>query len=213
MGELHKNGWEGLWNADFIDGTTINYLPTPEIFGHPLSLTLYACAIVALLAFVIIKKPRTFNSFIRPAAYVFLFIALLFSIKTEYVWFKVFVNDINSLRDKDIEKRVAYFDGSDFFPFVKFMKSKVPEGESFRAVDVSGDETLLQMKQLGQYYLLPRLTSKTGRFIWVYDNGEASYDLDAQVLYAYGQAYRARPYAVYRQGAAVFEIVGQEAGR
>lgn len=202
----------GFWKTDIVSGSAINSLPTPAILGVPLPVALYIFAAViflAVVAFQMSKKKSTRPGTLRIALYSFMLIGFLLALRTEYTWLSVFLKDLRSFSGKTTDERVAIIDGSDFYPFMNFVKASIPPGERFRYFEIDPDKNPVsaQMFQLGKYYLLPTLVSKEGRFIWVYNDRSARFDSENGRLQINDETFKVRPYKAFHRRAVIFEIM------
>jgi hypothetical protein len=198
---------KGFWDTEIISGTTINYLPTPTLGPLSINLILYILIII-IVVFLMAKKGPSSKAVKRAVLIAFCAAFLLFTLRMDLNWIALLRDDSQNLINKPIEERFRYLDGSDFYEFIEFARASIPEGESARDESTFSSEADKQTHEMGSYYLLPRLTSSTGRFIWVYHRAGASYDPKSGILKLNAESsYRVRPHALYKANEAVFEIM------
>lgn len=199
----------GFWDTDVVSGHAVNSLPTPTLWGLSFPIALYILAAVLFLAVVLYKRPRTRRRAMRIALFSFLFVGFLMALRMEFSWSKLFIGDLRSFSGKNTDERIAMMDGTDFYAFMKFVSASIPAGERVRYIDIDPEKSLVgtQVYQLGKYYLLPTLTSRSGRFVWTYNDPGVSFIPETGRLDIYDSTFMARPYRVFRRGAVIFEIV------
>jgi hypothetical protein len=213
--------WSEFWRAIPVGAGTINFIPTPKVGYLPLPLALYIIA-VAVFFFVLFYR-KGLN---RQAALVYSFIVIgaLLALRMDYNWVRVFRDDFSALSGRDTRGRITTIMKSDFFDFIKYVGRTIPEGEAaVELLDPEMERLIVRAEldgvrktdleafyivKLGKYYLLPRRTSSAGRFIWVFNELDISYDNDTKMLRVREQTFRARPFAEYRKGAMIFERLG-----
>jgi hypothetical protein len=198
--------WSEFWNAEIITGTTINHIKPPYT-GFPSFAVIILCiALAAFLVLVLVK--RRYSNLAGPLVLASVFAGLLFAIRMDYNWLRVFASDLQRYSGRDIAERVVMTEGHDSYYFMEYVRKNLPEGEKVRSLEIDPKEPGHFFNKLGNYYLLPTLASKDGGFIWVNERIKGSYDPASETLSLYGRSFRAVPYALYRPNAVVYRITG-----
>lgn len=198
--------WNEFWLTDVMRGTTMNYIEPPSSGLLPFTLLLFLAAFMAFGLYLVIKKELSRPLIVRSSIYSFLFIWLIFALRMDYNWFRVFAGDVAAFSGRSAPERIKELNGDDLYDFMEYVRKILPDGEQVRELAIDPKRSGFITNKLGNYYLLPSTVSRDGRFIWVY-NLTASYDPGTGVLKMYDFSFRARPYAVYDEGAAVFEVL------
>ncbi len=214
--------WEEFWRPEVVLVSSINFITTPA-FG-PFTLMHFSYAlIVAVFAAAYFLLPGQKGQVVRMRALkaglvAFAVAGALFAGRMDYNWLRLWQDDIAYMGGVDVEERtVRLFTLNnerfgDFYGFLKFMRARVPEGEKVSpAVKNAGDF----YGDAARYFLLPVKTSRDARFVWVYNDPGVYYDDTMAALVKDGvvAASPVRPYAVWRQDAAVYELApGARAG-
>ena len=199
----------GLWDTELFSGHPVKTIPTPTHLGKPLPIVLYVLAAGLFLAVFLFTGVRTRRRAVRVALFSFLIVGFLMALRMEFTWSKLFVSDLFSFSGKNTDERISMMDGTDFYAFMKFVSASIPAGERVRYIDIDPEKSLVgtQVYQLGKYYLLPTLTSRSGRFVWTYNDPGVSFVPETGRLDIHDSTFMARPYRVFRRGAVIFEIV------
>ncbi|MBI5642264.1 MAG: hypothetical protein HY954_02190 [Deltaproteobacteria bacterium] len=199
--------WGLFWKTDIIKGSTINYIETPYL--GPLSLSTLAFLIFIAVFIVLILVKRNFSgaSLKKYGIVSFLIACAFFALRMDINWLAVLGRDFKVFTNTDMNARIAATSGVDIKYFIDFVKKTIPEGEEIREIKIDQYDPAYTMTRLGNYYMLPVMASSRGRFIWVYYFTDASFDPEAGILRVYGSFFRARPYATYKEGAYIFEVL------
>lgn len=201
---------EQFLDTNVLKGSTINYITSP--FSDPalFAVIIFLFALLVFLAFVAIRKDFTRPALVRAAVFSFMLAAALAAVRMDANWLSMLRSDHAKLSIKDIDERVVAFVGFDFKHFIEFARKTIPAGEKARWIENDPWDLTYSLTKLGNYYLLPKLTSTEGRFIWVYGFTDYDYDPSTGTLRVYDSYFRARLYATYSKDAHVFEIMDNE---
>lgn len=199
--------WREFFDTDFYSGSTINYITSP--FSNPalFSILIFIFAIAAFLVLILTKRSFTRPAMVRAAVISFMLGGVVFAMRMDLNWFIMLKNDCSRFSGKGIDDRVDAAIGFDLKRFMGFVRETIPAGEKVREMKNDPSDLTFLLTKLGNYYLLPTLTSSNGRFVWVYDFTDYSYDSATGSLRVYDSIVRARLYATYRPGAYVYEIM------
>jgi len=198
--------WEEFWRPDFIIGTTVGFVTTPEAGGVGVLSMLYVFIGMTFIATIIFYLAGGLGLSSRKAAknfvIIFLLAGLLFAIRMDYNWLTIWRDDIKTLSGLKPEERIRI----KILDFVNFVKRTVPAGRSVRPVDIGHDSPLAT---IARYYMLPTEDSSKARFLWSYGEtlrldaaSGALYDADGNVV-----APRVRLFARYSDRAAIYEVI------
>lgn len=199
--------WGEFWSTEIIKGSTINYIETPHIGPLSLPALAFLISIAAFIVLILVKRNFSAASLKKAGLVSFLIGCAFFALRMDLNWLALLGGDFKTFTNPDMNVRIAATSGVDIKYFMDFVKKTVPEGEEIREVKIDQYDPAYTMTRLGNYYLLPVMTSSRGRFIWVYYFTDASYDAEAGILRVYGSFFRARPYATYKEGAYIFEVL------
>lgn len=207
--------WEEFWRPEAVLVSTINFITTPAFGPVTLMHFSYAVAVAVFAAAYLLlpgRKSRDVSIRALKAGLVSFAVAgALFAGRMDYNWLRLWQNDIGYMGGIDLEERTVrlftlnYEGFRDFYGFLNFLKARVPEGEKVRpAVKGEGDF----LSSAARYFLLPLKTSHDARFIWVYQDPGIYYDDSRAALVKDGGvvASPVRPYAVWHQDAALYEL-------
>lgn len=201
---------KGFWNTEIISGTAINYLPTPSFGTVSLNVILYILIIIIIFFLLWREKDRSGNALKRAVLLAFGAGFLLFTLRMDLNWISLMREDAGNLFGKSTAERFRYLDGNDFYEFMEFVRDSIPKEESVRDETNFESETVKQIHEMGSYYLLPKLTSSKGRYIWVYHRPEASYDPKSGILKLNNTtSYLVKPHVLFKANEVVFKIVGE----
>jgi len=202
--------WQEFLDTNFYKGSTINYITSP--FSDPalFPILIFIFAIASFLVLIAIKRDFTRQALVKASIFSFMLAGVLFALRMDVNWFVMLKNDYAKFSGRDIDDRVVAAVGFDLKHFMNFTRRVIPEGEKVREVEINPYDLTFILTKLGNYYLLPTVTSNRGRFVWVYDFTDYSYDPATGALRYYDLSFKARLYAIYRQGAYVYEIVDDE---
>ncbi|MFQ5353882.1 MAG: hypothetical protein ACE5DR_02945 [Thermodesulfobacteriota bacterium] len=206
--------WGEFWRPDFITGTTIGFVTTPEAGGVGLISMLYALIFLCSIAAIVFYFARGDGFFSRKAAKVmviiFLFAGLLFTLRMDYNWLSIFRDDVKTLSGADVDKRIRMvnhnaYDG--ILDLVDFVKRTVPLGRTLRpAANISQDS---QLAAIARYYMLPHEDSREADLIWTFGGRlrvdprtGALYDADGGLVEP-----RVRLFARHTENAAIYEVI------
>lgn len=212
--------WPIFWKPEIIKASTINFASTPRFGGVGLQALLYCVVFIAsagaLVLFVVIGKKGIKREGVVTALEVgFLIAGVVYTLRMDYNWLKVWQDDVKTLSGKSTDEKVAAVfsvyghDYPDFLRFIEFAKGMIPKGEKVRPYSSQDDNMALSAR----YFFLPVLTSETGGYVWLYDGKAVSgaFDPDTGLLRPKDNAFAYRPKAVYGDKGAIFERM--EAGK
>jgi hypothetical protein len=207
--------WSGFWEPDTIKGTTINFVTTPY-FGSYSFLTILYVFIIFLSAGILMgsvarKTPPGYSSVMRALLVSFLVAGGLFAVRMDYNWFKLWQEDLREFSGKEVRERIPVVFGGDsqFFDFIDFVKSTVPEGQKVRPAAKSFNDLYAS---LARYHLLPVKTSASARYLWVYLDRDVYFDSVSRSLKKGDKtvAGPVEPVGSFMPGAAIFKILDEE---
>ncbi|MFQ5442539.1 MAG: hypothetical protein ACE5EB_07435 [Thermodesulfobacteriota bacterium] len=206
--------WSGFWRPSVtnIAGSNINHIDPPHTGAIPFIALLFiiAALVFALLVIFRAKKPSQ-GAVFKSLVYASAFTALISAFRMDYNWAALYRDYSRRLAGKDTNQRLNAIDGNRFYTFLDSVKKAVPAGAAIRDLDMDikkvGVYPYLATLR-GNYLLLPVMTSKNGRFIWVhYKYSKFNYNLDTRTLQVAGSVFRARLYEYYDGEGALFEII------
>ncbi len=205
--------WEEFWRPDFISGATVGFVATPEAGGLGFLSMLYIFIGLAFITALVVCKVRGRRLSPRKALGIFCIISLIagtfFTLRMDYNWLSVFVDDVKTLSPVDVGQRVRILNhkspGS-IFDFVDYIKKRLPSGSTISPA-VAGLNTPLAV--FARYYLLPFEASVEADFLWSYGEAlqvnpltGALFDIDGKIL-----APKVRLFARYDDNAAIYKVI------
>ena len=170
--ELLGLWWEGFLEPEVVKASTVNFIITPRI--GPLSflslLYVLAAVVVAISALfcVLTGTPPGTRLLARAVAVGFVSAALVFAVRMDYNWLRLFHEDsalpgsgdmgaLLKATHKEMDSRI--------FDFAELVKGSVPEGAHVRpAMKPPDNYTDRRMR----YYLLPVRSSADADYLWVF---------------------------------------------
>jgi len=205
--------WEEFWRPDFIIGTTVGYVSTPEAGGVGFISILYLFIGLTFISTLLFSLARGRGLSPRKAAKNLVIIVLLagflFAVRMDYNWLTIWRDDIKTLSGVDVDKRIRlvnYNAYDDILDFVDFVKRTVPSGSAVRPATI-GENT--SFAAIVRYYMLPLEDSMDAKFLWSYGDAlrldtpsGALYDEDGRLIVP-----RARLFARYKKNAAIYEEI------
>ncbi len=206
--------WGEFWTPDFITGTTVGAVTTPEAGGVGFISMLYILIGLAFITVLIVYRVRGHGLSSPKASSVlialFLSGGVLFTLRMDYNWMSIFRDDVNTLSQVDVEKRIRLVNQKDldsFFDFIDFVKESVPLGRGIRPATVAENTPLAA---IARYYLLPLEDSpRDADFLWSYAEvlrldpySGALYDGKGKLIVP-----RARLFAEFAGNAAIYEVI------
>lgn len=193
--------------TDILGGSTINYVRPPMLGPFTFPLAMLGLATVVFVIIFLYSRRTQPRPATRVLLYSFVVTTLIFTLRMDLNWLHMLGSDIRNFHGRDVSVRFAAIDGNDLYRFMNFVKKSLPPGGKVRVLDIDQSEPGHYSYKLGNYYLLPVLSSTKGRFIWVHGVLKASYNAETMELKVYTNTFRARPYAVYDRSAGIFEIM------
>ncbi len=200
--------WSEFWKTDIISGTTINHVKPPYTGFLSFPVIIILIALAAFLVLTLVRRQYSRGALARSLVLASVFAGLLFALRMDYNWLRMFASDVLNYPGKDIAERVVMTEGHDFYYFMEYVRKVLPKGAEVRSLEIDPSEPGHFFNRLGNYYLLPTLASEDGGFIWVTERIKGSYDPQSGTISLYGRKFMAAPYAAYRPNAAVFRITG-----
>lgn len=200
--------WSEFWNTDIISGTTINHIKPPYTGFLSFPVIIILIALAAFLVLTLMKRRYSRGALARSLVLASVFAGLLFALRMDYNWLRMFASDARNYSGRDIAERVVQTEGHDFYYFMEYVRKSLPKGAEARSLEIDPSKPGYFFTKLGNYYLLPTLASEDGGFIWVNERIQGSYDPATGTISLYGRKFRATPYAAFRPNAAVFRITG-----
>lgn len=216
-----SSSWAEFWNTNIVGGTTINEIATPTFGQMGFLWILYLTVVVSVPAFLFLSR-KSNDSLSRSVVYAFLITGFLFSLRMDLNWLSMLRSDAQRFIGKTEDERLRLMASNDFHEFLESLKKKLPEGARFRDVEnkeLSDQITTgkLEAEQVdlityvylktGKYYLLPKETSRDGRFVWVFAPMRARFDAENMVLDVNSHTFKVRSYELFTDKAALFEIM------
>lgn len=203
-----------------LPGTAINYIQTPAISGLPFTVFLYALAIASFIIMLVFFRKRAATA----AVVAFALAGAVAAARMDLLWVRTLGAEASAFAGGDTrEKLLAMGADTGYFDFAAFVRKSLPEGAAMRDTGdrglemrvVNNDPSLTDAEREAfsrarylRYHLMPVLTTKDGRFaVFVEGDMDGAYDPSAMTLRLNGHLFRARPYATYVEGAAVYEII------
>jgi len=201
--------WKEFWRTDIISGWTINFIPEPETGFLAFPVLLLLLALVIFLALLALKRSLSGRIIFVSAVASLTTVAFLHAFRMDYNWASMLKRDAPYFYNADVGERFKTMNVYDFHRFTEEVKKAVPEGQTLRTIPIDREKemTAHYLTLRGNYYLLPVMTSREGRFIWVYAFHEFSYDPDHEVLEIHGLRFRARLYRFFDGGGMLFEVL------
>lgn len=199
--------WREFLDTKFSNGSTINYITSP--FGDPalFPILIFIFTIAAFLVLIMTRRSFTRPAMVKAVVISFMLGGFIFAMRMDLNWLVMLKDDYNRFSGKGIDERVEETIGYDLKQFMRFTRETIPAGEKVREMKNDPSNLTSLLTKLGNYYLLPVLSTSDGRFVWIYDFTDYSYDPDTGILKVYDSIVRARLYATYRPGAYVYEVM------
>lgn len=199
--------WREFFDTDFSNGSTINYITSP--FSDPalFPILIFIFVIAVFLALIMTRRSFTRPAMVKAAIISFMLGGFIFAMRMDLNWLVLLKNDYNRFSGKGMEERVEEAIGYDLKQFMRFTRETIPVGEKVREMKNDPSDLTFLLTKLGNYYLLPVLSTSDGRFVWVYDFTDYSWDPETGTLRVYDSVVRARLYATYRPGVYVYELM------
>ncbi|MFQ5479673.1 MAG: hypothetical protein ACE5DW_00155 [Thermodesulfobacteriota bacterium] len=205
--------WEEFWRPDFITGSILGFVATPQAGRVGFMTMLY---VLAALAFLVVTasyraagRSFTLRAISRVLVIIFLAAAFVFAFRMDYGWAIVWRDHVKTLAGKDLRERTRIVNNRNFdkfFDFIEFVKRTVPEGRVLRPAVLGLDTPLAA---LARYYMLPLEESGEADLLWSFgeslrlDPGSgALYDGRGKLI-----APRVRLFAAYAENAAIYEVI------
>lgn len=169
-----------FWDVSSIRGTTINFVDTPVIGSVSFLIPLYILlALIAAAIFFIVRRNRAQvrgNAVARALIPAFAAAALLFAIRMDYGWYKMWQLDRKGPPPGSLDEGIAE-DLRTAYSFVLDFKKTVPPAEKIRILtDDMYDRMVLK------YYLLPVKVSGAANYIVVFSDNHVVFDPAGKIL-------------------------------
>jgi len=212
IAELASVLWEEFWRPDYISGSTIAFVTTPEAGGVGFLTMLYVFTGAVFFVVLLVYRMRACAISRRRAAgamvVIMLVAGVIFAVRMDYNWLDNWVDDAKVLSPATVDERIRIENDhslDSFLDFINFMKDAVPPGRAVHPATIVTGSTLAAV---ARYYLLPIEESRGASLLWSY--GEvlrldpltgALYDGKGALI-----APRARLFAEFTRTAAIYEV-------
>lgn len=179
--------WENFSSPQIISISTVNFISTPRLgaFGLTLWLYLLTAALTAALVFLGLCSGRGSGMPCLPGSAVpvgpglrcgaaravtagFVLAGILFTVRMDYNWVSIFQHDRARLVGLETLERLKVINSEidgEFFDFIGFLRSAVPEGEEVRP---AARASYNYIERMTRYYIQPVRTSEEARYLWSY---------------------------------------------
>lgn len=182
--------WGDFWTPD-LRKTPIAFVRTPNVGRFSFITVLYiVVSSCSALLYIYFRSKNVSKPFLKALTFSFVFGGLLFTLRMDYNWARVWSDDIRKLHGSSINERLGGFYGiyienaPELLEFTNFIKSSIPPGEAVRpVVRRDGDYITLIMR----YFLLPVKTSDKARYVWLFDEKNVHYYEERGSLLKEGQ--------------------------
>lgn len=169
-----------FWDVSSIRGTTINFIDTPVIGGVPFLIPLYVLlALITAVIFLIARRNRAQvggYAVARALIPAFAAAALLFALRMDYGWYKMWQLDRKGPPPGSLDRGMAE-DLRTAYAFVLDFKKTLPTSEKVRILtDDMYDRMVLK------YYLLPIKVSGAANCIVVFSDNHVVFDPARNIL-------------------------------
>lgn len=203
--------WKEFWRTDNVSGYWINFVSPPPTGPIPFTIILLVISLIvflSILIYVIIsKKGLRWKKVVMAWTASYVFMGVIFAFRMDYTWVNMLARDISAFKGQAMEDRVYLTTKNDLFKFMNIVKRAIPQGEKIRSLDMTIEDKDYYKFRLGNYYLLPVMTSRTGRYVWTFEFSNTYYNEKTSVLSVYRQAFMAKPAVVFNKNVAVYEIL------
>ena len=175
--------WSEFMRPPIVDGTTIGSVSTPLVGKQSFITVLYLSLLLVVPLIYggsrILKVPLSLK---RSLLLSLVGASLAFTLRMDYGWFTLWRGDMKIFSERGIRERIDYvynYNVKDFMAFMEKVDSALPAGATVRpAVKNESDF----YSAIGRYYLLPRLTSREGTYLWAYQDRNLTFDPERDVL-------------------------------
>ncbi|MFQ5427583.1 MAG: hypothetical protein ACE5EZ_01245 [Thermodesulfobacteriota bacterium] len=211
--ELLSLLWEEFWRPDFITGSTVGFVTTPEAGGVGFMGMLYVLVAITFASVVIFYRlsRRPLSARMASSALVLIVIlaGVIFTVRMDYNWLTIWRDDVKTLSGVGVDERIRIVHNRNldsFFDFIDLVKRTVPSGSAIRH---AASDHNTQLSYIARYYMLPIEDSVKADLLWLYgdslvfDPGSgALYDGNGKLV-----APKVKLFAKYAENAAIYEVI------